>query len=84
MAFHAMEFHATVDIDPKTAMGITLPGEVIDALGAGKRSSVLVSINGYAFSTTIGSMGGAFRIPVWARPKSIGSLAISSHFRINR
>jgi hypothetical protein len=66
-----MDFDATLDLDGKTATGITVPPEVIDSLGAGKRPAVLVTINGYTFSTTIGSMKGAFKIPVSAERREL-------------
>jgi hypothetical protein len=66
-----MDFDATLDLDGKTATGITVPPEVIDALGTGKRPAVLVTINGHTFSTTIGSMKGAFKIPVSAEKRGL-------------
>lgn len=38
--------------------GIVVPPEVLDQLGAGKRPAVAVTVNGYAFECTLGSMGG--------------------------
>jgi hypothetical protein len=59
-----MKFHAELQLDGKTATGVTVPAEVLDALGAGRRPSVVVTINGHSFRTTIGSMGGVAKIPV--------------------
>jgi hypothetical protein len=66
-----MDFDATLDLDGKSATGITVPTEIIDALGAGKRPAVLVTINGHTFSTTIGSIKGAFKIPVSAENRGL-------------
>lgn len=66
-----MKFDATLDLDGKSATGITVPPEVIDALGAGRRPAVLVTINGHTFSTTIGSMKGVFKIPVSAARRGL-------------
>jgi hypothetical protein len=38
--------------------GIVVPPEALEQLGAGKRPAVAVTVNGYAFDCTIGSMGG--------------------------
>jgi antitoxin component of MazEF toxin-antitoxin module len=38
--------------------GIVVPPAVIEQLGAGKRPSVMVAVNGYTFGCTVGSMGG--------------------------
>jgi hypothetical protein len=66
-----MDFDGTLDLDGKTATGITVPGDIVDGLGAGKRPPVLVTINGATFSTTIGSMKGAFKIPVSAAHREL-------------
>jgi hypothetical protein len=71
-----MEFDATLDLDGKTATGIVVPGEVIDALGAGRRPVVRVTVNGHTFSTTVGSMQGVAKIPVSAdNRKLVGAVA---------
>lgn len=43
--------------------GIEVPPEVIEQLGGGKRPAVSVVVNGFAFSSTLGVMGGRFLIP---------------------
>ena len=69
-----MDFEATLELDGKTATGITVPSDIIEALGNGKRPAVIVVINGFSFSTTIGSMNGQFKIPVSAeRRRRIGA-----------
>ncbi len=59
-----MKFTANIDLNGKTATGIEVPPEVVDALGSGKKPSVAVSINGYTYRSTIATMGGRFLIPV--------------------
>jgi Domain of unknown function (DUF1905)/Bacteriocin-protection, YdeI or OmpD-Associated len=61
-----MKFNATVRLDGKTATGIEVPSTVLADLGGGKRPRVRVSINGYSYRTTVGSMGGRSLIPVSA------------------
>ena len=61
-----MDFDATLELDGRTATGIPVPPDVVDALGAGRRPAVLVTVNGHSFPTTIGSMQGVPRIPVSA------------------
>jgi hypothetical protein len=43
--------------------GIEVPPEVIDELGGGKRPAVAVVVNGYAYRSTVGVMGGRYLIP---------------------
>jgi len=62
-----MEFSAELEQAPgKAATGITVPEDVLAALGGGRRPAVAVTINGHTFRTTIGSMGGVAKIPVSA------------------
>ena len=61
-----MRFRAEVELHGKTATGITVPAEVVDGLGGGRRVPVTVTINGYTYRTTIAPMGGLYLIPVSA------------------
>lgn len=61
-----VQFHATIEQSGKTATGIRVPPEVVDALGSGKRPAVRVTINGYTYRTTVGVMGGASMLPLSA------------------
>jgi hypothetical protein len=59
-----MKFCAELQQDGKTATGITVPADVLDTLGGGRRPAVAVTINGHTYRSTIGSMGGVAKIPV--------------------
>ena len=61
-----MRFHTTLALHRKTATGIEVPPDVMAALGSGKRPKVMVTINGYSYRTSVGSMGGLSLIPVSA------------------
>ncbi len=78
-----MDFHATLDLDGNTATGITVPAEIITALNAGKRPKVLVTINGHTFSTTIGSVKGAFKIPVSAERRGLIDAAAGDSVKVS-
>lgn len=43
--------------------GIEISPEQIDELGGGKRPAVTVVVNGFAYASTVGVMGGRFLIP---------------------
>jgi len=43
--------------------GIPVPDDVLEGLGAGRRPSVEVTVNGYRYRSTVGSMGGRALIP---------------------
>lgn len=43
--------------------GIVVPPEAVAALGSGKKPAVRVSVNGYAYLSTVAVMAGRFMIP---------------------
>lgn len=59
-----MRFRTTIQRNGKTAMGFEVPAEVVEALGAGKRPPVTVTINGYTYRNTVAVMGGTYMIGV--------------------
>ena len=48
----------------RTTLGFEIPAAVVDALGAGRRPPVRVTINGYTYRNTVAVMGGAYMIGV--------------------
>ena len=61
-----MVFRTTVVQSGKTATGLQVPDEVVDALGGGKRPAVTVTVGAHTYRTTVAPMGGAFWIPLAA------------------
>ncbi len=59
-----MRFRTTVDLNGRTATGMRVPPEIVEALGSGKRPPVLVTINGYTYRSTVAVMGGESLIGV--------------------
>ncbi len=55
--------------------GIVVPPEVLESLGAGKRPSVKVVVNGYEYSSTVGSMKGKSMIPFSAAHREASGIA---------
>ena len=70
-----MRFHATILQSGKSATGIQVPDEIVQALGNGKRPPVSVTINGFTYRTTVASMGGRFMIPVSAERRAAAGVA---------
>ena len=68
-------FRAVLLSGGKTATGIEVPPAVLEALGAGKRPPVRVTIGAHSYRTTIGSMGGKAMIPVSAENRSKAGIA---------
>ena len=59
-----MRFRTTIQQSGKTAMGFEIPPDVVEALGAGKRPPVRVTINGYTYRNTVAVLQGRYMIGV--------------------
>ncbi|WP_372631166.1 YdeI/OmpD-associated family protein [Cohnella sp.] len=59
-----MKFRTTLELSKKTATGIHVPDDIVEALGAGKKPPVKVTIGSYTYRSTVASMGGRFLLPV--------------------
>lgn len=55
--------------------GIEVPPELLEQLGGGKRPAVTVTVNGFAYLSTIASMGGRFLIPFSSDKRAATGLA---------
>ena len=60
----SVRFRTTILQSGKTAMGFEVPPSAVEALGAGRRPPVTVTINGYTYRNTVAVMGGAYMIGV--------------------
>ena len=60
----------------KTAMGFEVPASAVEALGAGKRPPVKVTINGYTYRSSIAVLQGRYMIGVSAENR--GPAAVSA------
>jgi hypothetical protein len=61
----SVTFDTTVTATGKNT-GIVVPPALIEELGAGRRPSVIVDVNGYQYRNTVGVMGGKHLISVSA------------------
>ena len=57
-----MRFETTMLLSGNNT-GIEVPPDVIEALGAGRKPAVTVSVNGYEYRSTVAVMGGRHLIP---------------------
>ncbi len=65
-----MRFHTTILQGDKTATGIQIPDEVVEALAAGKRPPISVTIKGYTYRSTVAVMGGVYMVGVSAENRA--------------
>uniref|UniRef100_A0A942SXG5 DUF1905 domain-containing protein n=1 Tax=Neobacillus citreus TaxID=2833578 RepID=A0A942SXG5_9BACI len=71
-----MRFTTTVLQARKTATGLPVPPEVIEALGAGKRPAVVVTIDGgYTYRSTVGVMNEQSLVPLSAEHRQAAGIA---------
>lgn len=68
-------FRATIELRGKTACGISVPPEVVEALGHGKRPPVTVTIRGYTYRSTVAAYTGEFLIGVSAENRAAAGVA---------
>jgi Bacteriocin-protection, YdeI or OmpD-Associated/Domain of unknown function (DUF1905) len=61
-----MRFKTTLELAGKTATGFRVPADVVEALGKGKRTHVLVTINGYTYRNTVAVYGDEYLLGVSA------------------
>jgi bacteriocin resistance YdeI/OmpD-like protein/uncharacterized protein DUF1905 len=78
-----MRFESTVELGGKTATGIGVPDEVIEALGSSKRPPVTVTINGYSYRTTAVRMGGRFLVPLSAENREGARVAAGDSITVD-
>jgi hypothetical protein len=70
-----MRFRTTIQQSGKTATGIQVPDEVVEALGSGRRPAVRVTINGYTYRNTVAVVGGVYMVGVSAEHRAGAGVA---------
>ena len=70
-----MRFRTTLLQTGGTTTGIVVPEEIVEALGAGKRPKVVVTVNGYSYRSTVAVMGGTYMVGVSAEHRSGAGVA---------
>src|SRR5918994_729258 len=70
-----MDFRTTVVLGGKTATGLQVPDDVVEALGGGKRPPVQVTVGGYSYRTTVAPMGGEYFVPLAAEHREAAGVA---------
>ncbi len=69
-----MGFTATVE-PAGNATGVEVPADVVDALGAGKRPAVVITINGHTWRSRVAAMGGRFIVGISAANRAAAGIA---------
>lgn len=69
-----MRYTTTLMLDGKSATGVAVPPEVVQALGGGGRIPVRVQIAGVEYASTVTTMKGQTRIPVSAQVRATAGI----------
>jgi hypothetical protein len=64
------------------ATGLPVPAEALDELGAGKRPAVVVTVAGYVYRTTVGTMGGQQLLPLSAAHRAASGIAADDEVEV--
>src|SRR5215213_8280982 len=70
-----MKFRTTITQGDKTATGIEIPDEVVEALGAGRKPPVKLTVNGYSYRSTVATVDGKFMVGFNADHRAASGLA---------
>jgi hypothetical protein len=70
-----MRFRTTILQSGKTAAGIRIPDEIVEALASGRRPPVKVTINGFTYRSTVAVMGGTYMVGVSAENRAGAGVA---------
>lgn len=70
-----MRFRARIELSGKTATGVIVPAEVVQALGGGKRPKVQVTINGHTYPSSVVQVSGRYMFPVSAEVRGAAAVA---------
>jgi len=78
-----MRSESTVELGGKTATGIPVPEQVIEALGSSKRPPVTITVNGHSYRTTAVRMGGRFFVPLSAENREAAGVAAGQSITVD-
>ena len=69
-----MRFRATLESSGKTATGIRIPAEVVEALAAGKKPPVRITIGGHTYRSTVATRGDRYLVGVSAENRALAGV----------
>jgi hypothetical protein len=78
-----MRFRATFESSGKTATGIRVPADVVEALGAGKRPPVRITIGAHTYRSTIATRGDRYLVGVSAENRALAEVAAGDEVEVD-
>jgi Bacteriocin-protection, YdeI or OmpD-Associated/Domain of unknown function (DUF1905) len=70
-----VKFRTTIVTAGKTATGIEIPPKIIEAMNAGKRPPVKITMNNKTYRSTVAVMGGQYMVGVSAQNRELTGVA---------
>ncbi len=70
-----VKFRTTIMTAGKTATGIEIPPEIVEAMNSGKRPPVKVTMNNKTYRSTVAVMGGKYMVGVSAENRALTGVA---------
>jgi len=70
-----MRFRTTVELGGKTATGMPVPPQIVEALGSGKKPPVRVTVGGHTYRSTVGTRDGVYLLPLSAENRTAAGVA---------
>jgi len=77
------KFRTTLIQSGKTATGIEVPAEVIQALGTSKKPAVRVTIGSHTYRSTVATMDGKFMLPVSAENRESAGIKAGNEVEVS-
>jgi hypothetical protein len=78
-----MRFTTTIEAAGKTATGLPVPDEVVEALAAGKRPAVRVTVGDHTYRSTVAPRGGRFLVPLSAENRAAAGVAAGEEVTVD-
>jgi hypothetical protein len=78
-----MRFRGVVQLEGKTATGIRVPPGIVEALGAGKRPPVRVTIGPHTWRSTVAAFGDVFMLPLSAENRTAAGAAAGDEIEVD-
>jgi hypothetical protein len=78
-----VRFESVVELGGKTATGIPVPDDVVEALGSAKRPPVTITVNGHTYRTTAVRMGGRFLVPLSAENRAAAGVSAGDEITVD-
>lgn len=78
-----MEFRTQLEATGGTTTGFVVPDAVVEALGAGRRPKVVVTVQGHTWRSSIASMGGRFLLGASAAVREASGIAAGNTYTVH-